>query len=219
MAKKSKVTATILLIVACVAVFGAMKYFKAKAASQIQRVGLPQRAMGNPEAAVKIVEFIDFQCPACANGVKILHEYFDKYPGKMYLELRYFPLAMHQHGLLSARWGECAARQEKFWPFFDLLIDRQKEWSVMSDAVPSFSAIAKAVGLNQDRIDACLADSSVDEVIKKDVEEGQLRQISSTPTYLINHEMIVGTKSLKSKLDEALGLKSKEPVTETGKKI
>jgi protein-disulfide isomerase len=124
---------------------------------------------------------------------------------------------MHQHGLLSARWGECAARQEKFWPFFDLLIDRQKEWSVMSDAVPSFTAIAKATGLNQEQMNACLLDNTVDEAIKKDVEEGQMRQISSTPSYLINHELFVGTKTLKTKLDDALGVKSKEAPATAGK--
>ena len=124
---------------------------------------------------------------------------------------------MHQHGFLSARWGECAARQEKFWPFFDRLIDRQKEWSVMSDAVPSFTAIAKDAGLNQNQMNACLLDNTVDEAIKKDVEEGQMRQISSTPSYLINHEMIVGTESLKTKLDAALGIKTKEAPVTAGK--
>ena len=169
---------------------------------------LPQRAKGNPQASIKVIEFIDFQCPACAHGAKLLHEYFDKYPGRFYLELRYYPLAMHSHGMLSARWGECAARQEKFWPFFDLLIDRQMEWSVMTDPVPSFEAVAKQAGLNQGKANACLQDSSVDQTIQTDVEEGKLRAVSSTPSYFINDEMLVGVKSLKMKLDGLLGIKA-----------
>lgn len=206
MSKVSKSTATVLVIALCLGIFGGIKMLKSNAALINPVHVLPQRAHGNPNAEIKIIEFIDFQCPACANGVKILREYFQKYPDKMYVELRYFPLAMHKHGMTSARWSECAARQGKFWPFFDLLIDRQKEWGAMVDAMPSFEQIAKEARVHQGQLNSCLQDSSVDQTIKADMEEGQMRSVQSTPTYFVNHEIVVGTKSLRTKLDSLLGV-------------
>ncbi len=170
-------------------------------------IELPARAKGNPQASIKIIEFIDFQCPACAKGYQLIDEYLKKNPDKLYVELRYFPLAMHKHGLLSARLAECAVRQEKFWPFMDLLIARQSEWAAMIDPMPSFEEIAKQTGVNNDQIKECLKDTSVDKVIQADVDEGKMRAVVSTPSYFINHEMVVGTKSLQAKLDELLGIK------------
>ena len=203
MTKISKPVLTIAIIVSCVAVFAGIKYFKLK--SQTESLPpLPQRAKGNPNGKVRIIEFIDFQCPACANGVKILNDYLKKYPNEIYLELRYFPLVMHRHGNTSARYGECAARQEKFWPFLELLLERQKQWSVLNDPVPAFEIIAKEVDLNVDQLNACLQDPGVETVITADVDEGKLLGVKSTPAYFINHEMVVGTKLLPSKLDSYL---------------
>ncbi len=174
---------------------------------QVESTKLPDRAKGNPQASIKIIEFIDFQCPACAKGYQLIHEYLQKNPEKLYVEMRYFPLAMHKHGLLSARLGECASRQGKFWPFMDLLIARQNEWAAMIDPMPSFTAIVAEVGVNTGEIQQCLKDSRIDKVIQADVEEGKMRGVVSTPSYFINHEMVVGTKSLQAKLDELLGIK------------
>lgn len=207
MSKISKSSATLFVIAACLIVVGTLKMLKSNAAPPEKENALPQRAKGNPEARIKIIEFIDFQCPACAKGVVLLRDYLKKYPDKFYVELRYFPLKMHAHGLSSAKWSECAARQEKFWPFFDLLIERQKEWGAMIDAVPSFTAIAKEAGLDQDKLNACLAEPSVDTVISADIEEGKMRNVASTPTYFVNHEMVVGMKSLQQKIDALLGVK------------
>ncbi|MCB9757474.1 MAG: thioredoxin domain-containing protein [Candidatus Omnitrophica bacterium] len=212
MAKVSKKGLTIVLIVGGIAIFSGLKFMQKQqqvvVAQNPAAIKLPQRAQGNPQAKIKIIEFIDFQCPACAKGYQLLHEYLKNNPDKLYIELRYFPLAMHKHGESSARWGECAARQDKFWPFMDLLIARQNEWAAMIDPVPSFEAIGKQAGVNLDQLNACLKDDSVKQAIATDQEEGKMRMVSSTPSYFINHEMVVGTKSLQMKLDELLGIKT-----------
>ncbi len=212
MAKISKMGLTILLIVGGIAIFSGLKFLQKQQQVIVlhnpSAIKLPQRAQGNPQAKIKIIEFIDFQCPACAKGYQLLHEYLKTNPDKLYIELRYFPLAMHKHGESSARWGECSARQDKFWSFMDLLIARQNEWAAMIDPVPSFDAIAKESGINLDQLKACLNEDSVKQAIAIDVGEGKMRAVSSTPTYFINHEMVVGTKSLQMKLDELLGIKT-----------
>jgi protein-disulfide isomerase len=214
MFKISKKILTVLLILSVGALVFGVKFLANQSrhiAQQVSSTKLPDRAKGNPQASIKIIEFIDFQCPACAKGYQLIHEYLAKNPDKFYVELRYFPLAMHKHGLLSARLGECAVRQQKFWPFMDLLIARQSEWAAMIDPMPSFEAIAEQSGVNNDQIKQCLNDSGIDKVIQADVEEGKIRGVSSTPSYFINHEMVVGTKSLQVKLDELLGINKVSP--------
>ncbi|MCB9771106.1 MAG: thioredoxin domain-containing protein [Candidatus Omnitrophica bacterium] len=214
MAKISKPILTIVLIVCCVALLAGFKYFQSqRAAANLQAAAktvLSPRAKGNPKAEIKILEFIDFQCPACASGVKVIAEYLEKYPEKVYVEVRHFPLAMHKHGITSARWGECAARQDKFWPFLDGLIERQREWSALNDPLPPFRDIATKAGLNVEQIKECLNDTTIDDAIQADVEEGKMRKVVSTPSYFVNHEMCVGAKSLKTKVDNLLGIKEAE---------
>lgn len=214
MAKISKPILTILLIVCCVALLIGFKYIQSHSAathlkSSVKKA-LSPRAKGNPNAEIKILEFIDFQCPACASGVKVIAEYLEKYPEKIYVEVRHFPLAMHKHGITSARWGECAARQNKFWPFLDGLVERQREWSSLNDPLPPFRDIATKAGLDVEQIKVCLNDTTIDDAIKMDVEEGKMRKVASTPSYFVNHEMFVGTKSLKTKVDSLLGIKETE---------
>jgi len=211
MVNSSKKIVAVVLVIGCVLVFAGLKYYQSSARPVSDSASkLPARAQGNPQANIKIIEFIDFQCPACATGAKMLHEYLEKYPGKIYLELRYFPLKMHAHGVTSARWGECAARQGKFWPFLNQVLDKQKEWAPLVSPIPAFMAFANNSAINIDELNACLADQSVDVVINADLEEGKMRQVSSTPSYFINHELVVGPKSLQSKLDDLLGIKKEE---------
>ncbi len=214
MAKISKKELAVIIILGCGLFFVGLKFYQAQASripAEAKVIKLPQRAKGNPDASIKIIEFIDFQCPGCAKGSQLLDEYMEKYPGKIYVELRYFPLKMHQHGMTSARWAECAARQEKFWPFLDLLLENQHSWSRLSDPLPAFAAFAKTANVDIAQLTTCLTDNRVNEEINIDMEEGKMRAVSSTPSYFINHELVVGIKSLQARLDDLLGIKKETP--------
>jgi protein-disulfide isomerase len=159
------------------------------------------RSKGNPEARVKIVEFIDFQCPACAYGINFLKTFIDKHPQDVYLQVRYFPLTnMHRHAMISALYSECAARQGKFWALDDLMIPQQQQWAQLISPEPIFRAMAQQAGINLDQLDTCLASDSARKVINDEKSLGQSLGINSTPTYFINNKMVVGVKSLQDEL-------------------
>ena len=159
------------------------------------------RSKGNPQARVKIVEFIDFQCPACAFGVKFLKAFFDKHPSDLYIQVRYFPLTnMHRHAMISALYSECASRQGKFWALDDLMIDQQAQWSQLISPEPVFQAMATQVGIDSTQLNACLSADDTRRVINDEKSTGQTLGIKSTPTYFINNKMVVGTKSLQDEL-------------------
>src|SRR3989338_1935251 len=140
MARPSKNLVTIAIIILCVvAIYGIKIYVDARR-GQVT-TGMLVRAKGNPKSSLHIVEYLDFQCPACAKGSNILREYLKNNHDKMYLELKYFPLNSHAHGFTSAQFAECAAQQGKFWPFHDRLIDKQSEWRSLLNVIPVFEQI------------------------------------------------------------------------------
>jgi protein-disulfide isomerase len=205
MAKSSKQKVTIFIIVACLFAVLTGQFILQHQRSHVVRGSLPAKAKGNPQAKLKIVEYIDFECPACAQGTHILKEFFAKYPNQIYLEVKYFPLPSHTYGMVSARWAECAGRQNKFWAFVDPLMERQNYWATLHDPVPALRQIAEQAGLSSFQLDNCLNNKYLDETILTEKAIGTSLGIQSTPTYFINDKMIVGTKTLVEELDKFFG--------------
>ena len=197
--KFSKKFTTFIIIAVCVCVVLMIKILIAASTGNLPETQ-SARSKGDPNASVKVVEFIDFQCPACAQGSKILKKFMSENPKEIQLELRYYPLPMHSHAFLSAYYAECAARQDRFWPFEDLLIERQDQWAKLYDAKPYLDILAKNVGLNLERLDACVKDPATQSVILADKDEGRKLGVQSTPTYFINGKMMVGVTLLEEKL-------------------
>jgi len=196
--KKLQVTLGIILILA-VAIVGVQKFMLAPKIVKIN----PQmsRAKGDPQARVKIIEYVDFQCPACAYGLKFLKTFFEQHPSDLYIQVRYFPLTnMHRHAMISALYSECAARQGKFWALDDQMIPQQSQWEQLISPEPVFQAMASQVGMDTDQLNACLASDDARKVINDEKTVGQSLGIRSTPTYFINGTMVVGVKSLQDQL-------------------
>ena len=159
------------------------------------------RAKGSPDSKIKIVEFIDFQCPPCAYGTKYLKTFFNQHPNDIYLQVRYFPLTnIHHHAMISALYSECAARQGKFWALNELMMPQQSQWAPLISPQPVFQAMATQVGMNTMELNACLVSDDARRVINDEKSLGQSLGIVSTPTYFINNKMVVGTKSLEDEL-------------------
>ena len=160
------------------------------------------RAKGNIEAKVRIVEFIDFECPACAYGSKLLKEFFDKYPQDIHLQVKYFPLTgMHRHAMPAALYSECAARQGKFWALHEVMMVQQGQWSQLLSADPVFGEMARGVGVDMNILQACVASDEAHKAINDEKSLGQSMGVQSTPAYFINGKMVVGAKSLIEELN------------------
>ncbi|MCA9408540.1 MAG: thioredoxin domain-containing protein [Candidatus Omnitrophica bacterium] len=204
---KSKKTSTIFIIFVCIAVVFGIRYYQQKNTANLMD-GPLTRAKGNPKAPIKIVEFIDYQCPACAMGSKYLKEKYEQYPDQLRIELKYFPLGMHQHAMLSAQYVECAARQGKLWPFQDKVMERQNGWKNLIDPRPAFDVMAKEIEIDLDQMKQCLDNEDVKRFILEDKEKGNSLGVKSTPTYFVNNKLLVGAKSLDIELKKLLGIKT-----------
>ncbi len=195
--KLSKQQLALAIVIAGILLIAGVRWFKQNSAGQDRNAS---QAKGNPGAPIKIVEYIDFQCPACARGAIFLKSCFQKYPDKFYLEMKNYPLAMHPHSFLSAIYAQCAARQGKFWPFHDLLIERQQQWSGLVNAAPVFHQMARELELDIPQLEVCLQDAEVSTAVIEQKEKGTSLGIQSTPTYFINNKMVVGTRLLEEEL-------------------
>src|SRR3989344_9628643 len=84
---------------------------------------------GNPQASVALVEYGDFQCPACATYYPIVKTLTDDYGEDLKVVYRHIPLvAIHTNAMDAARAAEAAGLQGKFWEMHDKLYENQKEW-------------------------------------------------------------------------------------------
>src|SRR3989344_7026042 len=145
---------------------------------------------GDPQAPVKIVEFADFQCPACATAYPIVKNVLSQNQNKVYFVFRHYPLSSHKNAKVAARAAEAAASQGKFWQMYDLLFENQKDWAEASDAKDKFEEYAEKIGLDLQKYNEDLA--SVDKAIEQDYADGNKVGVNSTPTFFINGQKYSG---------------------------
>jgi len=149
-----------------------------------------RHAIGDPNASVKIVEFSDFQCPACAAAHPIVKRVVEKNKDKVYFVFRYYPLAMHQNSKVAAQAAEAAGIQGKFWEMFDLLFENQNKWASSSDAKQIFQDYALELGLDLEKFKDDF--DKVKGPIEQDFSDGNKVGVDSTPTFFINGKKYPG---------------------------
>src|SRR3989344_4534134 len=87
-------------------------------------------ARGNEDSAVTLMEYLDFQCPACVAYHLLVTQLFNEYGDKVRFITRHFPISnIHQNAISSAKAAEAAGRQDKFWEMHDVLFENQGKWS------------------------------------------------------------------------------------------
>jgi protein-disulfide isomerase len=162
---------------------------------------------GPDEAKVVMVEFADFQCPACGAAHPITKQIAQDYGDKIQMVFRHFPLPQHKNAMDASRAAEAAGAQGKFWEMHDVLYEKQDDWSEKSNAVDIFVQYAKDLGLNADQFKKDLVEHKFDNQITKGMTDGNAAGVNSTPTFYINGLKQVGIPSFaefKSLIDSAL---------------
>ena len=176
------------------------------------------KVKGPENAKITIVEYSDFQCPACQMAEPIMAQFFKDYPQNIRFIFRHFPLKMHLWSGVAHQAAECANQKGKFWEFHDKLFQTQKEWSGTSNPTEKFLEFAKQLDLNLDQFAGCLSDQRVTDIIQEERLRGEQLKLQSTPTFFVNGERVVGPVELQIKGEQiiraALGLPPK-PVPAT----
>lgn len=136
---------------------------------------------------ITMVEFSDFQCPACRAAQPLLQQILDEYPGQVQLVYRHFPLEqIHNNARLAAISSEVAATQDLFWEYHDLLFDNQTEWSASSNPTELFTGYAVELGMDADDFVAGLADNQFDALVETDLRDGFALGVQGTPSVFVD---------------------------------
>lgn len=209
---RKKIAATLLILIACYASVKGLRYLTGPKGKILMDRRVSSRAKGNPGAPLWIVEYIDFQCETCGRASSILRETLEKHPSQIYLQARFRPLVLsREFALKSAIYAECAASQGKFWPFYDILFERQKDWVSSSSPDDLFHSYAKELGLNVKKLDICVQDEAVKKRVIAEKDEAMDLGVKSTPTFFMNGKMVVGLEALKEELNVAFPEKKEAP--------
>jgi protein-disulfide isomerase len=138
-------------------------------------------ARGAVNAPVTVVEFTDFQCPACAAMHPVLDEVLKSYGDKVRFVVRDFPLNQHENARKAAEAANAANEQGKFFEYITILFEHQKALDVAS-----LKKYASQLGLDRAKFDAALDRGVYAPEVDHDVQDGETYGVSSTPTIFIN---------------------------------
>lgn len=155
---------------------------------------------GNPNAKVTLIEYGDFECPACGAYFPLVQQIIANYSSTVLFAFRNFPLySIHPDAGIAAQAAEAAGLQGKYWPMHDLLYTDQTTWvdSAASSVVAEFfNGYASQLGLNVTQFDTDINSAKVLNKIQNDVTTGNNAQIDHTPTFFINNTQIPNPTSL-----------------------
>jgi protein-disulfide isomerase len=164
---------------------------------------------GTPSAKVTMVEFGDFQCPACGAAHPIVKQIVSEYKDRVYFIFRNFPLPMHPNAPLAAQAAYAAGIQGKFWEMHDKLYESQDEWAEKSGgpAKETIVGYAKDLGLDLAKFNDDLNKNVGNAKIQKDQNDGYQLGVNSTPTFYINGTKFAAVMTydqLKKEIDDRL---------------
>jgi protein-disulfide isomerase len=156
--------------------------------------------LGSASAPVEILEFADFECPACAQFATVTEpDVRSRLVNTGQVRFRFFEFQVtqaHQNTLAAALAAECAADQNKFWEMHDKLFANQFEWNTQatSDPKPKFQDYARSLGLDMNRWNQCYDGRQHLNTIAANTEEATRQKVQQTPTLIIGDKMLAGAQ-------------------------
>ena len=142
---------------------------------------------GGKSAVVTIIEYGDFQCPACSAYEKIVREIEKKYPEDVRITFRHFPLTqIHKNAFMAAKYAESAGSQGKFWEMHDILYERQTEWGEALDAEAKIQGYGKELGLDVTKLGQTANSKESQDRVLVNLKEATALKLPGTPSFFVN---------------------------------
>lgn len=170
--------------------------------------------MGKADAPVQVLEFGDFECPACGNFATVTEpDIRTRLINTGVVGFRFFdfPLPQHKNSFTAHLSAACADDQGKFWEMHDRIYAGQDEWSdlldsTMTNPLAVFRRYAKELGLDVNTWENCVTTQKYTAKIKGNQAEGTRRNVEQTPTIIIGNKQVnaVTYDEFKKLVDEVL---------------
>lgn len=155
---------------------------------------------------VTVVEFGDFQCPACAAAEPTVQRLKDEYKDKITFVYRNYPLPNHKNAISAAEAAEAAGTQGKYWEMNRKLFETQTQWQDLPNPVDQFASYARELGLDADQVKKEINENKHIDFINSDKEDGNSVGVTGTPTFFIDGKKAdsFSYDTLKSMIEAAI---------------
>jgi len=150
--------------------------------------------LGAYNAPITLVEYADFQCPACAFYFPMVEKLLSEASMSTRFVYRHYPLfpLPHKNAVVASQAAEAAGEQGKFWDMHRLLFENQTEWSESDNAIQIFETYAERLGLNTSTFRHDFNRADVKDRIQANHDDGVKIGVNSTPTFFVNGKPFVG---------------------------
>jgi len=176
-------------VIALVLIGGSVWYSNSVVEKANEGVEVMQHIAGNPDAEVVLVEYADFQCPACAQFNPELKKVIEAYGDHFRFEYKHFPLTrIHPLAIPAAKASEAAGQQGKFSEYVDMLFTKQSEWTRTANANGAFLQYAEELDLDIGKFRTHMRSSILEDNIKDQMNEALEKGFTGTPTFTLNGE-------------------------------
>lgn len=182
--------------------------------STVTLVANQGHVIGSDTALVEIVEFADFECPACGNFATLTEPDVRTRlvnTGQVRFRFMDFPLegVGHNNTRAAHMAAWCGGDQGRFWEMHDMIFGTQDRWSsyATNRPLPVFESLAQQVGLDVPQYQSCMSSRKFLGQIQSNVDEGLRRGVNSTPTFFIGNRKVatnISYDQLKSHVDDAI---------------
>jgi protein-disulfide isomerase len=174
----------------------------------VDAVAASDQTKGNSESKVLLVEYSDFQCPACGRYYPLLKQLNQELGDQIQFVYRHFPLKQtHKNAEPAAFAAEAAGKQGKFWEMHDLIFEGQKDWSEKRNAKETFAEYAQSLNLDMERFKTDVESKEIKNKVRNDYSSGIKAGVNSTPTLFLNGKKLQnprGYEELKQLVEEAM---------------
>ena len=215
---------TLVVLVVAVAVISGVLVVNRDNPSAVQGPGVAADVLHRPDShllseatdvKVTVVEFLDYQCPACAGYYQNITKKLEQdYAGRITFVARNFPLMNHPLAVPAAQAAEAAAIQGKYRQMYDALYDTYASWALQPDgkqlssdlahAQVHFDTLARQIGLDLDRFHRDSNSAEIGQRIEQDRADGTTAGVNGTPTIFVNGNKFAGTGKTWAEIDQQL---------------
>ena len=141
---------------------------------------------------------IEAPCPHCRRGHNEIRALIARFPDKVRLVHRHYPLKRHPFAFDYSKMAYCAGRQDRFWEANDYLFEHGRR----SEAITP-NELAEAIHIDAANLAVCAESNPAKQAVSKDLAAGKALNIRGTPTYVIGSRVYPG-RIPKEVIDSAL---------------
>lgn len=189
--RKTITTVAVAIVVLVLGAWGVIKLAqtnpKVLEVPSINVISENDHVLGNPAAPVKLVEYGDYECPACkAINPWVVQLAKDFSPDKLVIVFRNYPLPQHSKAKPAAYAAEAASKQGKFWEMDALLYDHQTDWVNSSTPDLEFLNYAEQLKLDTNKFKSDYKSGEVAAKVTADSKSGDAAGVNYTPNFFVN---------------------------------